>query len=154
MQALSQSASAQATVQIEIDALVGHSRPPSRADLADNRLPYVCALAKDIHRWRADAVPDDESLCASEENWVLLGAGGGEPCDVQWEVRGELPEVDVLRPERFLENQEGDSGDEAVQSWDCDDRKADKLVFLSVLARLLWAFSIEADLEEPVSACE
>ena len=40
----------QKRAQIELDAVVGRARVPTFADMP--RLPYVCAMVKEVVRWR------------------------------------------------------------------------------------------------------
>lgn len=139
---------AQATARAEIEAVVGHSRPPCWADLAEDRLPHVFALAKN---WCKDTQQDGVLSWTHEEKRVLLDAGGSEPHDPQGEPREKPTETDSLHSGRISGDEEDDGGDDVVWRAESIYRRSNERIFLLALARLLWAFTIEPDLKETVS---
>lgn len=138
----------QAAAQNEIEIVVGNSRSPGWGDLDEHRLPYVSALAMDIRAWR---IPTDMS-CSTILDEIYRGyqiPGETTICNVWATKRNprEFVELGVSRPARVPGSQNG--GLELRLS-----RSGQMLVdqsFLSVLARLLWAFNITPGLDETVS---
>lgn len=155
----------QTTAHNEIDAVVGNSRSPSWEDFDQGRLPYVSALAKEILRWRA-VVPLTCAAPPLQDN-VFRGfrfpKGTRFVCNI-WAINldsREFPEADCIRPERFLKDT--DSGIEFYDpegtgcdafGWGlrrCGDQALAEQSLWSILARLLWAFTIEPDFHKLVS---
>lgn len=151
----------QAIAQDEIDSVVGNSRSPSWEDFDEGRFPYVSALAKEILRWQ----PVVALACASpttrdsmfREFWIPKGTK--IVCNI-WAIHcssREFPNTNVLRPGRFLRNTEVHCSDgEKNHAFGCGLQHCSGQALAeqslpSVLARLLWAFSIEPGLNELVS---
>jgi len=93
--------------QAEIDAVVGRDRLPTFADAP--RLPYVCAIIKEILRWRP-AAPFGIPHAAAEEDWYegmyipkgTICISSVWHCNHDRAVFGE--DADEFRPERHLSN--------------------------------------------------
>ena len=97
----------QRQAQAEIDAVVGRDRLPTFADAP--RLPYVCAIIKEILRWRP-AGPFGIPHTATEEDWYegmyipkgTVCISNLWHCNHDRAVFGE--DADEFRPERHLDN--------------------------------------------------
>lgn len=155
----------QSTAQDEVDTVVGNSRSPSWGDFDEERLPYVCALAKEILRWRtiiplSCAPPSVQDATFRD---FFLPRKSQFVCNIYAIHRNsrEFPHTHVVRPERFLGNKEDglefyypdDTGHNAFGwglQW-CSGQALAEQSLLSVLARLLWAFKIESSLDNEVS---
>jgi cytochrome P450 len=96
----------QRRAQAEIDAVVGRDRLPTFADAS--HLPYVCAIIKEILRWRPVA-PFGMPHAATEEDWyegMYIPKGtvcipNAWHCNHDREVFGN--DADEFRPERHLD---------------------------------------------------
>ena len=92
--------------QAEIDAVVGRDRLPTFSDAP--RLPYVCAIIKEILRWRP-ATPFGMPHAAAEEGWYegmyipkgTICISNIWHCNHDHAVFGE--DADKFRPERHLD---------------------------------------------------
>ena len=58
---------AQHRAQAELDAVLGRSTFPALADCTSGRLPYVCALQKEVLRWNV-AIPMGVPHVTTEED--------------------------------------------------------------------------------------
>ena len=96
----------QRRAQAEIDAVVGRDRLPSFADAP--HLPYVCAIMKEVLRWRPTAALGVPHV-AKEEDWYegmyipkgTMCMANLWQCNRDRAVFGE--DVDEFRPERHLD---------------------------------------------------
>jgi cytochrome P450 len=96
----------QRRAQAEIDAVVGRDRLPSFADAP--RLPYVCAILKEVLRWRPTS-PLGVPHVATKEDWYegmyipkgTVCISNLWQCNHDRAVFGE--DADEFRPERHLD---------------------------------------------------
>ena len=96
----------QCRAQTEIDAVVGRDRLPTFSDAS--RLPYVCAIVKEILRWRP-GVPFGVPHVATEEDWYegmyipkgTVCIANLWHCNHDRAIFGE--DADEFRPERHLD---------------------------------------------------
>jgi cytochrome P450 len=96
----------QRRAQAEIDSVVGRDRLPTFADAP--RLPYVCAIVKEILRWRP-ALPFGVPHAATEEDWYegmyipkgTICISNLWNCNRDRSVFGE--DADEFRPSRHLD---------------------------------------------------
>ena len=92
--------------QAEIDAVVGRDRLPTFSDAP--RLPYVCAIIREILRWRP-ATPFGMPHAAAEDGWYegmyipkgTICISNIWHCNHDHAVFGE--DADKFRPERHLD---------------------------------------------------
>ena len=98
----------QRRAQEELDTVVGRGRLPTFADAP--RLPYACAVIKEVLRWRP-AVPLGVPHAAREDDWyegMFIPKGtvcisNAWHCNHDCAVFGE--DADQFRPERHLDEQ-------------------------------------------------
>jgi cytochrome P450 len=98
----------QRRAQAELDAVIGRDRPPNFADVP--HLPYVCAVIKEILRWRP-AVPVGVPHATIEDDWyegMFIPKGtvcipNAWHCNHDRAVFGD--DADEFRPERHLDQQ-------------------------------------------------
>ena len=96
----------QRRAQAELDAVVGRDRLPTFADAP--RLPYVCAIIKEILRWRPGA-PFGVPHVATEEDWYEgMYIPKGTVCIANiWHCNHDRAvfgdDADEFRPERHLD---------------------------------------------------
>jgi len=96
----------QRRAQAEIDAVVGRDRLPTFSDAP--RLPYVCAVVKEILRWRP-GLPFGAPHVATEEDWYegmyipkgTVCIANIWHCNHDRAVFGDY--ADEFRPERHLD---------------------------------------------------
>nr|F1SY62.1 RecName: Full=Cytochrome P450 monooxygenase 58 [Postia placenta Mad-698-R]BAK09406.1 cytochrome P450 [Postia placenta] len=142
--------------QAEIDALVGRERMPTFADRP--HLPYVCALVKEVLRWRPVG-PVGVPRRTSEDDWYkgyFIPKGTLVIANV-WAMNRDpaiYPDYDEFRPDRFLDASgneidiAGTHGQGHV-TYGFGRRicigmhVANQALFIDIAA-LLWAFNIEA----------
>ena len=96
----------QRRAQAEIDSVVGRDRLPTFADAT--RLPYVCAIIKEVLRWRP-TIPLGVPHAATEDDWYegmyipkgTICISNIWHCNHDRAVFGE--DADEFRPERHLD---------------------------------------------------
>lgn len=136
----------QATAQEEIDSVVGVSRSPGWEDLDQGRLPFTSALAERILRRRSPAALRDIACETVDTIYRGYFVSKGTRINTR-RLRNprDLSDFDAASPERFLRDKQAEP--KFVYS---SDQPLAEQSFLSVLARLLWAFKIEPGLDEKV----
>lgn len=157
----------QAKAQAEMDSVLGETRSPTWEDLDNGRLPYTSALAREIMRWRTvtilGGIPH-APVCDDTYRGYLIPKGTQLTCNT-WAIHrnpGDFPDPDTVRPERYLGSLPGGLAFEYPNSrghnafgWgrrQCSGQPLADQSVLMVLARLLWAFKVEAGVDEKVSA--
>jgi cytochrome P450 len=153
---------AQRKAQAELDAVVGRARLPSFADAA--HLPYMCAIAKEVLRWRPVA-PLGIPHKATEDDWyegMFIPKGATclaniWQCNHDRAVFGE--DADEFRPERHLDdkgellpgpmetNQEGHASFGFGRRICIGKHLANESLFIYT-ARILWAATLECAKDE------
>ncbi|KAG6355934.1 hypothetical protein INS49_015318 [Diaporthe citri] len=153
----------QAKAQAEMDSVLGEARSPTWEDLDAGRLPYTSALAREILRWRTvtilGGIPH-APVCDDTYRGYLIPKGTQLTCNT-WAIHrnpGDFPDPDTVRPERYLGNLPGGLAFEYPNSrghnafgWgrrQCSGQPLADQSVLMVLARLLWAFKVEAGLDD------
>ncbi|KAH8107512.1 cytochrome P450 [Phellopilus nigrolimitatus] len=137
-----------ARAQAELDAVVGAARLPTHADA--RALPYLCALVKEVQRWRpiaptgvAHAVTEDDTYAGY---FIPKGATVYANIYAIAKDPAAFPEPEAFRPERFLgaEGAEGAPFDLpfGFGRRACPGRDVALQSLLIVLARVLWAFDV------------
>jgi cytochrome P450 len=152
----------QRRAQVELDAVVGRDRLPTFADAP--RLPYICAILKEILRWRP-AIPLGVPHASSEEDWyqgtfVPKGAmciANIWHCNHDRTVFGD--DADEFRPERHLDehgeplpgpaetNQQGHVTYGFGRRICVAKQLANDSLFINI-ARVLWAANLERARDE------
>ena len=100
----------QCRAQAEIDTVVGRDRLPTFSDAC--RLPYVCAIVKEILRWRP-GFPFGAPHMATEEDWYEgMYIPKGTVCIANlWHCNRDRAvfgdDADEFRPERHLDENGG-----------------------------------------------
>jgi cytochrome P450 len=98
----------QRRAQTELDAVVGRDRLPTFADAP--RLPYVCAIVREVLRWRPVA-PLGVPHAAIKDDWYEgMFIPKGTVCIANiWHCNHDLAvfgeDADEFRPERHLDRQ-------------------------------------------------
>ncbi|KAJ3850604.1 cytochrome P450 [Lentinula lateritia] len=162
--AMSQHQNVQEQAQIELDRVVGQSRTPKFADMA--QLPYVRAIVKEVLRWQP-ALPIAVPHVVMEDDWYegYFIPKGTTIIPNVWSMNRDKdiygPDADQFRPERFL--QRHDSGTNAQiftlrAEYEKDDghcaygfgrrvcagrHVADNALFINTCT-ILWALRIES----------
>jgi cytochrome P450 len=144
----------QRRAQAELDTVIGRDHPPTFADVP--HLPYVCAVIKEILRWRP-AVPIGVPRATLEDDWyegMFIPKGtvcipNAWHCNHDRAVFGD--DADEFRPERHLD-QQGELSAETTQAGHvtfgfgrriCVGKElADDSLFITT-ARMLWAANFE-----------
>ena len=151
----------QRRAQVELDTVIGRDRLPTFADVS--HLPYVCAVIKEVLRWRP-AVPIGVPHATIEDDWyegMFIPKGtvcipNTWHCNHDRAVFGD--DADEFRPERYLD-QQGEllSGTAENQAGhvtfgfgrrSCVGKElADDSLFINT-ARMLWAANFELARDE------
>ena len=152
----------QRRAQAEIDAVVGRDRLPTFADVL--RLPYVCAIIKEILRWRP-AVPLGIPHAATNEDWYEgMYIPKGTVCIANiWHCNHDRAvfgdDADEFRPERHLDengellpgpfetNQAGHVGFGFGRRICVGKDLATESLFINTV-RILWATKLERPRDE------
>jgi cytochrome P450 len=140
----------------EFDRVVGHTRSPT----LDDNLPYLHAFVKEVFRWRSVAVIGGTAHAPTQDdtwNGYHIPKGTWIQGNV-WAIHHnerEFPDPDRFNPRRFLEM--GDKrpfpAEKGYMTFGWGRRScagqalAEQGTFLSV-ARLVWAYKIEAEIDE------
>lgn len=140
----------------ELDRVVGRSRSPG----ADDDLPYMRALVKEVFRWRSVAVIGGTAHAPVQDD-VWNGYYIPKGCWMQgnvWAIHHnerEFPDPDRFDPGRFLESpaKRPFPGEKGYMTFGWGRRScagqalAEQGTFLSV-ARLIWAYKVEPAVDE------
>ncbi|KAJ4467284.1 cytochrome P450 [Lentinula lateritia] len=172
--AMSQHQNVQEQAQIELDRVVGQSRTPKFADMA--QLPYVRAIVKEVLRWQP-ALPLAVPHVVMEDDWYegYFIPKGTTIIPNVWSMNRDKdiygPDADQFRPERFL--QRHDSGTNAQiftlrAEYEKDDghcaygfgrracagrHVADNALFINICT-ILWALRIEPEIHTNIGSRE
>jgi cytochrome P450 len=152
----------QRKAQEELDAVVGHNRSPSWADIDEGRLPFLTALVKEVLRWRTVTVlagiPHANTQDVEYKGYYF--PKGTNFTGNMWAIHRnarDFPEPDEFRPERFLnglENPYPNARGSNPFGWgrrQCSGQPLAEQGLLFSLGRLIWAFEIQPGLDENVS---
>ena len=152
----------QRRAQAELDAVVGRTRLPTFADAP--RLPYVCAVVKEVLRWRPPA-PLGAPHKTTEDDWyegMFIPKGATCVANI-WQCNHDRAifgdDADEFRPERHLDdkgelesgpietNQEGHSTFGFGRRICVGKHLANDSIFIHT-ARILWAANLECVKDE------
>jgi len=152
----------QRRAQAELDSVIGRDRLPTFADAP--RLPYVCAIVREILRWRP-ALPFGVPHAATKDDWyegMFIPKGtvcmaNIWHCNHDRAVFGE--DADEFRPERYL-NRKGELVSGAVETNQAGNVSfgfgrricvgkdlANDSLFIDI-SRMLWAANFERGRDE------